>query len=205
LHIASNQLANRKGEITMIKKIVIYAAVFMGCFFEGETSLTTSAFAAHRGHLDIYIVIIIALVATQSWDWIWFMVGRKKAKSILAKRPKLSEKAHKIDILLMKHPIPVLLGYRFLYGFRTAVPLAIGMSSVSTRKFFAFSLINTLVWDILFSSIGYFFGAFLQANWKRIEDYEFKIMACLLISGVIIGLFLRFKSLKRIAKLSPAV
>ena len=189
----------------MIKRIVLYAAVFLGCFFEGEASLTTSSFAAHRGHLEIFIVMIIALVATQSWDWIWFTIGRTKGKSILAKRPKLREKAHKIDILLMRHPVPVLLGYRFLYGFRTAVPLAIGMSSVSTRKFFAFSFINTLVWDILFSSIGYFFGAFLKANWKRIEDYEFEIMACLLISGVIISLLLRFKSLKSIAKLSPAV
>jgi membrane protein DedA with SNARE-associated domain len=189
----------------MIKKIILYIAVFLGCFFEGETSLTTSAFAAHRGHLEIFIVIIVAFIATQSWDWIWFIIGRKKGKAILAKRPKLSEKAHKIDILLMKHPVPVLLGYRFLYGFRTAVPLAIGMSTVSTRKFFAFSFINTLVWDILFSSIGYFFGAFLKANWKRIEDYEFEIMACLLISGVITGLFLRYKSLKRITKKSQLI
>jgi membrane protein DedA with SNARE-associated domain len=189
----------------MVKDILLYAAVFLGCFFEGETCLTTSAFAAHRGHLEIFIVIILAFTATQSWDWIWFLVGRKKGKAVLAKRPKLSEKAHKIDVLLMKYPVPVLLGYRFLYGFRTAVPLAIGMSSIPTRRFFAFSFINTIVWDILFSSIGYFFGAFLKANMKRIEDYEFEIMACILISGIIIGLLLRYRSLKRIAVKSHAM
>ena len=189
----------------MIKKILLYTVVFLGCFFEGETSLTTSAFAAHRGHLEIFIVIIVAFTATQSWDWIWFLIGRKKGKAILAKRPKLSEKAHKIDILLMKHPIPVLLGYRFLYGFRTAVPLAIGMSSISTRKFFVFSFINTLVWDFLFSSVGYFFGAFLKANMKRIEDYEFEIMACILIAGIIIGLLLRYRSMKRIEKKAQVI
>lgn len=184
---------------------MLYAAVFLGCFFEGETSLTTSAFAAHRGHLEIFIVIIIAFTATQSWDWIWFLVGRKKGKAVLAKRPKLSEKARKIDVLLMKYPVPVLLGYRFLYGFRTAVPLAIGMSSIPTRRFFVFSFINTIVWDVLFSSIGYFFGAFLKANMKRIEDYEFEIMACILISGIIIGLLLRYRSLKRIAVKSQSI
>jgi membrane protein DedA with SNARE-associated domain len=189
----------------MIKKILLYSAVFLGCFFERETSLMTSAFAAHRGYLEIFIVMFIALAATQSWDWIWSTVGRKRGKSFLEKKPKLNEKVKKIDSLLRKNPTPVLIGYRFLFGFRTAVPLVIGMSSVSKRKFLSFSLINTILWDITFSSIGYFFGAFLKSNWKKIEDYEFEIMACILITGIIIGLFLRYKSLKRVAKKSQVI
>jgi membrane protein DedA with SNARE-associated domain len=189
----------------MFKKIFIYSIVFTGCFFEGETSLITSAFAAHRGYLEIIIVMSIALAATQSWDWLWFTIGRKRGKQFVEKKPKLNQKVKKVDTLLKKHPIPVLLGYRFLFGFRTAVPLVIGMSSVSIRKFFTFSLINTLLWDIIFSSVGYFFGAFLKANWKRIEDYEFEIMACLLIIGCIIGYSMRIISLKRVAKRSQVI
>jgi membrane protein DedA with SNARE-associated domain len=186
--------------VTIIKKILLYSVVFLGCFFEGETSLTTSAFASHRGYMEIIIVMFIALAATQSWDWLWFTIGRKRGKRFVEKRPKLNQKVKKIDTLLGKNPIPVLLGYRFLFGFRTAVPLVIGMSTISRRKFLTFSLINTIIWDILFSSVGYFFGAFLKANWKRIEDYEFEIMASILIIGLIIGLFLRFMSLKRVSK-----
>lgn len=121
------------------------------------------------------------------------------------KKAKLNQKVQKIDTILKKNPIPVLLGYRFLFGFRTAVPLVIGMSSISKRKFLTFSLINTILWDIMFSSVGYFFGAFLKANWKRIEDYEFEIMACIIISGFIVGLFLRYMSLKRIPKKSQVI
>ncbi len=189
----------------MIKKIMLYSAVFLGCFFEGETSLITSSFAAHRGYLEIFIVMFIALAATQSWDWLWFTVGRRSGKRFLEKRPKLDQKVKRIDCLLRKNPTPVLLGYRFLFGFRTAVPLVIGMSSISKQKFLAFSLINTILWDILFSSVGYFFGAFLKANWKRIEDYEFEIMASIIITGIIIGLFLKFKSIKRITEKSQVI
>ena len=189
----------------MIKKIALYCVVFTGCFFEGETSLITSAFAAHRGYLEIFIVMIIALAATQSWDWIWFTIGRKSGKVFLAKRPKLNQKVKKIHKLLEKKPTPFLLGYRFMFGFRTAGPLVIGMSSVSKKKFLTFSLINTIIWDIFVSSVGYFFGAFLKANLKKIEDYEFEIMGCILISGVITGLFLRFMSMKRIAEKSLTV
>jgi membrane protein DedA with SNARE-associated domain len=183
----------------VFKKIILYTTVFAGCFFEGETSLITSSFAAHRGYLEIFMVMIIAFLATQSWDWIWFIVGRKKGKNILAKRPKLQAKAHKIDVLLTKYPVAVLLGYRFLYGFRTAVPLAIGMSSISTRRFLTFCLINTIIWDCLFSSLGFFFGAFLKANWKMIEYYELEIMVCILATGIITGLYIRSKSIRRIS------
>ncbi len=179
---------------------MLYAAVFTGCFFEGETSLVTSSFAAHRGYMDIFIVMIVAFIATQSWDWLWFMIGRKNGGRILANKPKLRDKANKIDQLLIKYPVPVLIGYRFLYGFRTAVPLAIGMSSISKRKFLLFCILNTVIWDCLFSSLGYFFGAFLKANWKRIEHYEFEIMAGLIIAGIITGLILRHNSLKRLQK-----
>jgi membrane protein DedA with SNARE-associated domain len=132
-------------EVNMIKNIILYLTVFFGCFFEGETVLITSAFAAHRGYLKIFVVMVIALAAIQSWDWIWFIIGRKRGKRLLERLPKLNEKAKKIDYLLQKYPTPVLLGYRFLYGFRTAVPLAIGMSSISKQRFLTFSLINTIL------------------------------------------------------------
>ncbi len=185
----------------MIKKLILYSTVFAGCFFEGETSLVTSAFAAHRGYMEIFIVMMIAFAATQSWDWIWFLTGRKKGSAILGNRPKMQEKANKINILLSKHQTPVLLGYRFLYGFRTVVPLAIGMSSITTRKFFLFSVINTIIWDCLFSSMGYFFGAFLKANLKRIEHYEVEIMAGIIITGLITGILLRRRSIRNVERL----
>jgi membrane protein DedA with SNARE-associated domain len=183
----------------MIKKILFYCLVYIACLFEGETALTTAAFAAHRGYLEIFAVMVVALLATQTWDWFWFTIGRKKGREFLEKKPVLLDKAMKINNLLGKYPVPLLLGYRFLFGFRTAVPIVIGMSSVSKQKFLTFSLINTILWDILFSSAGYFFGAFLQANWKKIEYYEFEIMGCIIFFGIITGILLRFRSLKRVA------
>jgi hypothetical protein len=39
----------------MIKKILLYCLGYLACLFEGETALTTSAFAAHRGYLEIFL------------------------------------------------------------------------------------------------------------------------------------------------------
>jgi membrane protein DedA with SNARE-associated domain len=186
----------------MLNKLLAYFVVFIGCFLEGETTLITSAYASHRGHLELFIVMILALIATQSWDWIWFTIGRKRGPDFLVKKPKLQLKAKRIDALLVKYPIPILLGYRFLYGFRTAVPLTLGMSSIKTRTFIIFSLISTVVWDILYSFLGYFFGVLLKANWRKIEEYEFETLLGLVVSGIIIGLLLRYSSDRRMTSRS---
>jgi membrane protein DedA with SNARE-associated domain len=189
----------------MLKEFLMYMAVFTGCFLEGETTLITSAYASHRGHLEIFIVMILALLASQSWDWIWFIIGRKKGVNILARKPKLKIKAKRVEGLLVKYPIPILLGYKFLYGFRSAVPLAIGMSPIKTRTFAILILINTLLWDILYSSLGYYFGVFLKANWKEIEHYEFETFLGIVVAGIITGLLLRYYSIKRVTRRSSLV
>jgi hypothetical protein len=43
------------------------------------------------------------------------------------------------------------------------------------------------LWDILYSSLGYFFGVILKANLKEIEKCEFEILAGLVIAGFITG------------------
>jgi membrane protein DedA with SNARE-associated domain len=184
----------------MLKKLLLYVVVFTGCFFEGETTLITSAYASHRGHLEIITVMILAIIASQCWDWIWFTIGRKRGKLYLAQKPKLQQKANRVNALLEKYPIPILLGYKFLFGFRTAVPLTIGMSSIKTRTFSILSLVNTVLWDILYSSFGYFFGVFLKANWKEIEKYEFETLIGIVILGIIIGPLLRIYSIKKVER-----
>jgi membrane protein DedA with SNARE-associated domain len=184
----------------MLKKLLLYIVVFTGCFFEGETTLITSSYASHRGHLDIFIVMILAIIASQSWDWIWFTIGRRRGNVFLSQKPKLQVKAKKIKGLLEKYPIPILLGYKFLFGFKTAVLLTIGMSSIKTRTFAILSLVNTILWDILYSSLGYSFGVFLKANWKEIEKYEFETLIGIVVAGIIIGPVLRYYSTKKVER-----
>jgi membrane protein DedA with SNARE-associated domain len=189
----------------MLKKVLLYMVVFTGCFFEGETTLITSAYASHRGHLEIFVVMILAIIASQSWDWIWFTIGRRRGNVFLAQKPKLQVKAKKIKGLLEKYPIPILLSYKFLFGFKTAVLLTIGMSSIKTRMFAIFSLVDTILWDILYSSLGYSFGVFLKANWKEIEKYEFETFIGIVILGIIIGPLLRNYSIRRVERESMLV
>ncbi len=177
-----------------MKAIYGYIALFIGCFLEGETSLIAGSFAAHRGMLEIVPVFIVAYISTQCSDWLWFITGRKQGHRILNKRPKWEKKYKRIDKVMKKYPVAILLGYRFIYGFRTILPIGIGMSSISTIKFFIFSQIGTFLWASLLCCAGYFFGAIVEANFKKIEHYEVEILVGLIITGLAVSLLIRLIS-----------
>jgi membrane protein DedA with SNARE-associated domain len=177
-----------------MKTIYGYIALFIGCFFEGETSLIAGSFAAHSGMLGIVPVFIVAYISTQCSDWLWFITGRKQGLKILSRKPKWEKKYERIDKVFKKHPAAILLGYRFIYGLRIIIPMGIGMSTIPVRKFFVFSQISTFIWASILCCAGYFFGAIIEANFKKVEQYEVEILIGLIVAGLLTGLLIRLIS-----------
>ena len=165
-------------------RIAGYFALFLGCVLEGETSIIAASFAAHRGLLNIVSVFIVAFVATQFSDWVWFLAGRFRGRRILLRKHKWKRKIIKVDGLLKRYPVIILLSYRFFYGFRIVLPLVIGMSRITYRKFTFFSLLGTFIWALVMSSAGFYFGAFLEKymGWRNHNE------TAVIIGFIIIGL-----------------
>lgn len=178
--------------------IVAYFAVFMAVFLEGETALITSSFAARMGYLDVYMVGLFAFLATITYDWLWFFIGRSKGKNVLFKKEKLIKTAEKIDMLLEKYPYLILLGYRYIYGFRSVIPMIIGMSNIKSKKFFAFSAFTTAVWTLIFTSLGFLFGSILEPRLDMIKSHPLQFILILICLGLIGGFFLRRYSKRKL-------
>jgi len=178
-----------------LHELLGYLGLFIGSIIEGETVVITASFAAHRGYLNILFVFIVAMSGTLISDWFWFIMGRKNGQNFVNKKPKLRHNVVKIDQILNRNPVPLLIGYRFLYGLRTMVPLVIGISSIKFSRFLFYSTVATVIWASVMCGAGYFFGAALEANFARLEHYEIEIMSALLVSGA--AIILIFKIIKR--------
>ena len=181
--------------------IIAYFAVYTSVFLEGETALVTSAFASKMGYLNVYVVGLFAFLGTLSSDWLWYFIGKSKGRKLLLKKEKLQKTAGKIDTLLERYPYLILLGYRYIYGLRTVIPLIIGMSSIRSRKFIVFSVFNTTVWVLIFTSAGYLFGSILESRMEMIRDYQLKFVIILVTTGLISGFVLRRYMQKKLKKL----
>src|SRR5271154_508190 len=104
-----------------------YIAVAVGAFLEGETLLAFAGLAARRGLLELWIVIVVAAVFGFAGDQFYFLLGRYRGAKIIARYPGVQQRAEHFDRLLARWQAPLIVGVRFMYGFRIAGPLLLGM------------------------------------------------------------------------------
>jgi len=120
--------------------VLIYLGILLGIFIEGEMIMISSVIAAHHGYLNLWLVVFLGIIGTYGSDFFYFSLGRKRGKDWLNEKQKFEIKAEIIDKKIQKYPILIFMGYRFLYGFRTIVPLVIGTSKIKTRTFIFFRM-----------------------------------------------------------------
>ena len=53
------------------------------------------------------------------------------------------------------HQVKVVLTMRFLWGLRIALPVALGLTSMSARRFFWLNLFSASVWSCVFAVVGF--------------------------------------------------
>jgi membrane protein DedA with SNARE-associated domain len=153
-----------------------YAAVFIGAFLEGETVLALAGLAANRGYLDFLQVVVTAMFAGFLGDQFYFFLGRYKGTKILRHFPRAQARAHEFDALLSRWHAPLIVGIRFMYGFRILGPIMLGMGRVDAWKFVVYNFIGAAIWAPLIAGLGYLFGSMLESvlgDLKRLELWGF--------------------------------
>jgi membrane protein DedA with SNARE-associated domain len=66
-----------------------YLAILIGTLFEGETILVLGGFAAHRGHLSLPVVVLVAFAGSLLGDQTMFWVGHIYGGALLRRWPSL--------------------------------------------------------------------------------------------------------------------
>ena len=113
-----------------------YWAVLIGTFLEGETILVLGGLAAHLGYMNLTGVILAAFAGSLCGDQFFFFLGRHHSTFLLTRRPSLTPKLERANRLIDRFQTPLILGFRFLYGLRTVMPFAIGVSKIPVIRFF---------------------------------------------------------------------
>ena len=162
-----------------------YASVFFFILLEGEIVVALAGFLASERVLSLPLVILTAITGAIIGDHAYFFFGRYKGKQFLASRPRFSARVTKIHLLIERYQDWLIFGSRFMYGFRTILPIAIGTSNVRVARFSLFNALGSIVWGVFFAVGGYAFGSAMQqflGHVRRAEKF--------IVIGVIIGVAL---------------
>jgi len=160
-----------------------YLAILLGTFLEGETILILGGFAAHRGYLDLTLVITVAFTGTVIGDQLFYFLGRKHSEAILNHRKNWKPKLEKARLLIGKHRILTILSFRFLYGLRTVTPFALGIANIPPRIFVPLNIFGAFIWAVAFGCAGYYFGHALEALMGHLKQVEHWVMLGIALAG----------------------
>ena len=173
-----------------------YPALLVGALMEGETIVIIAGFLAHSGQLYLPWVMLTAFVGAFSADQFFFQVGKRKGKAYLENRPTWEPRVDKIRRFLVGYQVIAILAYRFVYGMRTITPIVIGASGFSTLRFVLLNFCSTLLWSLVVSTAGYYFGHLFQTLLQDVQHYEIIIMLAIAVTGAAVW-FYRYRMKRR--------
>lgn len=150
-------------------KDYFYLIIFCWCILEGELALILAGILAHKGDVNLYLVIFVAGLGGFVGDQIYFYIGRYNKKYIQKKLRSQRRKFAIAHLLLEKYGWPVIFVQRYLYGFRTVIPMSIGITRYSAAKFAFINLISAWGWASITIVLAWYFG---EAIWDFIHLIE---------------------------------
>ncbi len=149
-----------------------YPALVLGTFLEGEVSLLLAAYLAVRNFLEIEWVALCAFLGTFASDQLWYHLGRRHGRALLERKPRWRPLGERANALLRRHPDLWVLGFRFLYGLRTVMPLAIGLSGYSWRRYLLLDAIGAGIWAVGLSLLAYSLGNAMGGLLEELRNYQ---------------------------------
>ena len=132
--------------------------VGLGGAVEGESAVVIGGAMARAGLINVWWATLAAFVGAWTSCQLFFLVGRSQRDSRLVHRitqkPVFARALKMID----RHPRLFCFGFRFIYGFRVAGPVAISMSHVRARDFAWLQMLSAAIWGPGLVWLGYAFG-----------------------------------------------
>lgn len=160
-----------------------YLIIFVWCMMEGELALVFAGIMAHHGHVNLFLSIFIAGLGAFCGDQIYFYIGRYNKKYIQKKLTKQKRKFAIAHLLLQKYGWPVIFIQRYMYGFRTVIPMSIGITRYDAKKFAFINLISAWVWATITILLAWYFGELIWEGVHFVERHWYYALP-------LIGLFL---------------
>jgi membrane-associated protein len=149
-------------------------------FLPGDSLLFAAGTFAASGWLNIWLLLLLLIIAAIAGDTVNYWIGHylgDRAYNIKWIKREYLDRTH---AFFEKHGGKTIFLARFVPIVRTFAPFVAGMGKMSYGYFFSYNVFGGIVWVLLFTLMGFFFGniPFVKAN------FELVIIAIVLLSAV---------------------
>lgn len=167
-----------------------YLVVFLYSLGGGFLALLGAGVLSFMGKMDLSLSISIAFVANFIGDTLLFYMSRYHKTEMMEYFRKHRRKLAFSHLLMKRHGSWIIIVKKFIYGLKTLIPLAIGLSKYDFWKFSAYNALGAIIWAIVVGGGSYLFGGALIEGYKMIADKPYLAPVMLILIGGSVWLYL---------------
>ena len=149
-------------------------------FLPGDSLLFAAGTFAALGALDLWLVMILLIVAAIVGDTVNYWMGAYVGPRAFGGRVRFlkQEYLERTHAFYEKHGGKTVILARFIPIIRTFAPFVAGVGAMSYPKFITYNVVGAVLWVGLFVPAGYFFGNIPTVR----ENFTLVILAIIAIS-----------------------
>ena len=172
----------------------VWAYVTLGAsgILTEEAAPLVGGFAAHEGHLGFVRVVLACAIGVWAAGVGLYALGRWRGKWVRKRFRRVGRYVTRLLVFVRRRPWRSTFAVRFAFGARIVLPIACGAARLRIAVFLIGSAIASLVWAVLFVTLGWLFGETALLIIGHIRRYE-DVIAGLLVAGVVVVAVILFK------------
>lgn len=161
----------------------------------GETAIIAGATYAGQGHLNIFLVALVAALAAITGDSLGYLIGRTGGHALVLRYGRYvrltPERFARMEQFMRRRGPAVVAIARFIEGLRQLNGLVAGATGMPWPRFVLFNAIGAVLWVGVWSTAGYLAGDHLTAIVATIHRYQLYAIGAAVLAVVAYALWHR--------------
>ena len=174
-----------------------YIGLFIYSLGGGFMALMAAAVLASQGKMDLGLAMGIAFVGNFIGDTLLFYMARYHKSEMMNYLRKHRRKLALSHLLMKKHGRWVIYMQKFVYGIKTLIPLAIGITKFPFGRFTLHNFAATIVWTLAVGFGSYLAGNMLMKGYEAVADKPYLAPIILVVVGGSIWFYMSWATKKR--------
>lgn len=160
-----------------------YIGLFLYSLGGGFVALVGAGVLSFMGKMDLSLSITIAFIANALGDFLLFYMARYQKTMMMEGIRKHRRKLALSHVMMKKYGSWIIFIQKYVYGIKTLIPIAIGLTKYDFKKFAIFNVISAGVWALTIGLASFYSGGFLVKVAEIIGDKPWIAPLVLVVMG----------------------
>ncbi|MDD5157282.1 DedA family protein [Sulfurimonas sp.] len=167
-----------------------YVGLFLYSLGGGFFALLGAGVLSYMGKMDLTTSIAIAFFANALGDFLLYYMAKYQKSVMMEGLRAHRRKLALVHVLMKKRGSWIIIIKKFIYGLKSLVPIAIGLTKYDFKKFAILNVLGAGIWALFFGLGSYYSGAFLVRMAGLVSDKPWVAPIVLVVVGGSLWLYM---------------